>query len=107
MLEGFDGDKPRLRAPASRATVRHLVTHTSGLAYWFWNEDLAKYEQVTGLPNVVPGQLDAFKAPMVADPGTRFVYGINTDWLGRVARAPAKSFMNPRASIADQFSTQP
>ena len=87
VLEGFDGDKPRLRAPASRATVRHLVTHTSGLAYWFWNEDLAKYEQVTGLPNVVPGQLDAFKAPMVADPGTRFVYGINTDWLGLVVEA--------------------
>jgi transposase, IS6 family len=25
----------------------------------------------------------------------------------RWVRAPAKSFMNPRASIADQFSTQP
>jgi CubicO group peptidase (beta-lactamase class C family) len=24
---------------------------------------------------------------MVADPGTRFVYGINTDWLGRVVEA--------------------
>ena len=31
----------------------------------------------------------AFKAPMVADPGTRFVYGINTDWLGRVVEAVA------------------
>ena len=89
VLEGFDGDTPRLRPPASRATVRHLVTHTSGLGYWFWNEDLAKYERVTGLPNVVPGRLDAFKAPMVADPGTRFVYGINTDWLGRVVEAVA------------------
>lgn len=89
VLEGFDGEKPRLRPPASRATVRHLVTHTSGLGYWFWNEDLARYEKVTGLPNVVPGRLDAFKAPMVADPGTRFVYGINTDWLGRVVEAVA------------------
>ena len=26
VLEGFDGDEPRLRAPATRATVRHLVT---------------------------------------------------------------------------------
>jgi methyl acetate hydrolase len=87
VLEGFDGDTPRLRPPASRATVRHLVTHTSGLGYWFWNADLFKYEQVTGLPNVVPGRLDAFKAPMVADPGTRFNYGINIDWLGRVIEA--------------------
>jgi methyl acetate hydrolase len=87
VLEGFDGDTPRLRAPASRATVRHLVTHTSGLGYWFWNEDIARYEEVTGLPSVGPGRLDAFKAPMVTDPGTRFVYGINTDWLGRVLEA--------------------
>lgn len=89
VLEGFDGDTPRLRAPASRATVKQLVTHTTGLGYWFWNEKLAKYEQVTGLPNVVPGNKDALKAPMVADPGTVFNYGINTDWLGQVVEAVA------------------
>jgi methyl acetate hydrolase len=84
VLEGFDGNTPRLRAPATRATVRHLVTHTSGLGYWFWNENLARYEKLTGLPTAGSGRLDAFKAPMLADPGTRFSYGINTDWLGRV-----------------------
>lgn len=84
VLEGFDGNTPRLRAPATRATVRHLVTHTSGLGYWFWNENLARYEKLTGLPTAGTGRLDAFKAPMLADPGTRFSYGINTDWLGRV-----------------------
>jgi len=89
VLEGFDGDTPRLRAPASRATVRQLVTHTSGLGYWFWNADLARYEQLTGLPNVVPGDMRAFEAPLVADPGTRFEYGINTDWLGRVVEVVA------------------
>ena len=89
VLDGFDGDTPRLRAPASQATVRHLITHTSGLGYWFWNADLKKYEEVTGLPNVVPGVMAAFKAPLVADPGTRYVYGINTDWLGLVVEAVA------------------
>jgi len=87
VLEGFDGDTPRLRAPASRATVRQLITHTAGLGYWFWSPDLVKYEKVTGIPNVVPGNADAFKAPMLHDPGTRFTYGINTDWLGRVVEA--------------------
>lgn len=87
VLEGWDGQQPRLRAPRSRATVRHLITHTSGLSYWFWDADLVKYEQVTGIRNVVPGRADAFRAPMVADPGSRFVYGINTDWLGRVVEA--------------------
>ena len=89
VLEGFDGDTPRLRAPRSRATVRHLVTHTSGLGYWFFSEDLGRWEQVTGVPNVVPGSAEAFRAPLVADPGTRFEYGINTDWLGRVVEAVA------------------
>src|SRR4029079_8875407 len=39
-LEGFDADRPRLRPPASQATVKHLITHTSGASYWFWNDDI-------------------------------------------------------------------
>ena len=35
VLEGWDGDTPRTRPPATRATVHHLITHTSGLSYWF------------------------------------------------------------------------
>ena len=41
------------------------------------------------MPNVVPGTMDAFKAPMLHDPGERYTYGINTDWLGRVVEAVA------------------
>ncbi len=87
VLEGFDGDTPRLRAPKSRATVRQLVTHTAGLAYWFWNADMVRWESVTGTPNVLSGSNVIFTAPLVADPGTRFEYGINTDWLGKVVEA--------------------
>jgi len=87
VLEGFDGDAPRLRAPAGRATVRHLVTHTSGQTYWFWNDDMVRWHEATGTPNVISGSMEIFKAPLVADPGTRFEYGINTDWLGRVVEA--------------------
>ena len=97
VLEGFDGDTPKLRAPASQATVRHLVTHTSGLGYWFFNADIDRYEQVTGLPNVLPGSNEMFKAPLVADPGDRLEYGINTDWLGRVVEAISGQ------SLADYF----
>lgn len=87
VLEGFDGDTPRLRPPATRATVRNLLTHTTGLAYWIWDRDIDKYEQVTGIANILPGTLDAFTAPLVFDPGTRLEYGINHDWLGRVVEA--------------------
>jgi methyl acetate hydrolase len=89
VLEGFDGGTPRTRPPASKATVRDLVLHTSGLAYWFWNADIARWEEVTGVPNVASGSAEAFKAPMVVDPGSEYVYGINTDWLGKVVEAVA------------------
>ena len=87
VLDGFDGDTPRLRAPASRATVKQLVTHTTGLGYWFFDENLAKWEAVTSTPNVLSGVNVVFTAPLLADPGTTYVYGINTDWLGKVIEA--------------------
>jgi len=87
VLEGFDGDAPVLRPPRTRATVRQLITHTAGLGYWFWNRDIDRYEQVTGTPNIMPGSDAVFTSPLLSDPGTRFEYGINIDWLGLVAEA--------------------
>jgi methyl acetate hydrolase len=87
VLEGFDGDTPLLRPPRGQATVRQLITHTAGLAYWFWNSDIDRYEQVTGVPNIMPGSDAVFTSPLVFDPGARFEYGINVDWLGRVIEA--------------------
>jgi CubicO group peptidase (beta-lactamase class C family) len=87
VLEGWDGDTPRTRPPATRATVHHLITHTSGLSYWFWNPELVRWESTTGTPNVMSGSRTCLSAPLVADPGTRFEYGINTDWLGLVVEA--------------------
>ena len=87
VLEGFDGDTPVLRPPRGQATVRQLMTHTTGLAYWFWNADIDRYEQVTGVPNILPGSDAVFGSPLMFDPGARFEYGINADWLGRVVEA--------------------
>jgi CubicO group peptidase (beta-lactamase class C family) len=89
VLDGFDGDTPRLRPPASKATVKQLITHTSGVGYWFFNADLSRWETATGTPNVLSGSNVIFKAPLLADPGTRYEYGINTDWLGKVVEAAA------------------
>jgi methyl acetate hydrolase len=87
VLTGFQDGLPQLRPPASQATVRQLITHTSGLGYWFWHGDLVQWEKISGIPNVVAGTKAALRAPMVADPGTAFIYGINTDWLGQVVEA--------------------
>jgi CubicO group peptidase (beta-lactamase class C family) len=87
VLDGFDGDQPNLRPAASQATVRQLITHTGGLSYWFWNDHISRWQDVTGTPNVMSGSNVIFTAPLVADPGTRFEYGISTDWLGKVVEA--------------------
>jgi methyl acetate hydrolase len=84
VLQGFDGDTPKLRPAGGRATIKQLITHTTGLGYWFWNNDLTRWHSVTGMPNVISGSVEALKTPLVADPGTTFVYGINVDWLGKV-----------------------
>src|SRR3984893_6399004 len=82
VLTGFDGDTPVLRPPARPATVKNLVTHTSGLGYWFWSDRLVRWEKITGVPNVVAGSRASFTAPMLADPDEAVIYGINIDWLG-------------------------
>ena len=89
VLEGFDGDVPRLRPPARAATVAQLLTHTSGHGYWFSNADLLRYRELTGLPDIVMSERAALHAPLIADPGTRWEYGISTDWLGQVIEAVA------------------
>ncbi len=87
VLTGFDGDTPVLRPPARQVTIKNLITHTSGLGYWFFNRQLVRWEEVTGVPNVVAGSRASFTAPMLADPGEAFNYGINIDWLGKVVEA--------------------
>ena len=90
VLEGFARDEtPILRPPRSQATVRQLMTHTSGLAYWFYSERIARWERLTRTPNVTRDSARIFEAPLVADPGTCFTYGISTDWLGRVIETVA------------------
>lgn len=89
VLEGFDGDAPRLRDPKTACTVRHLANHTSGLAYEFWNEDIKRYRKVTGHPSVMSGQLAALPYPLLFDPGTQWEYGTGIDLLGRVIEAVA------------------
>jgi hypothetical protein len=34
------------------------MTHTTGLGYWFWSENLVRWEKVSGTPNVVAGSND-------------------------------------------------
>src|SRR5204863_72285 len=56
-------------------TIRHLLTHTSGIAYSFIDARLAKIDD---------GKQTEADLPLLHDPGERFTYGPNTAVLGRI-----------------------
>jgi len=87
VLDGWDGDTPRLRKPRTVATARHLATHTSGLEYEFWNADMPKYMEATGHPTILSGLKAAMMYPLMSDPGTQWGYGPGIDWLGQMVEA--------------------
>ena len=88
VLVGWDGNgQPRIRAPKRPITLRHLLTHTSGFSYDLWNADIGRYQEVTQLPGIGTGQDAALFAPLVADPGERWEYGISIDWVGKIVEA--------------------
>ncbi|MBV8918962.1 serine hydrolase domain-containing protein, partial [Bradyrhizobium sp.] len=88
VLEGFDASgEPILRPARSAITLRHLMTHTAGFCYDLWNGDMAKYLEKTGLPGITSCRNDALKTPLTSDPGTRWEYGINIDFVGKAVEA--------------------
>ena len=87
LLEAIEDGRPILRAPARKATVKHLITHTAGLGYWFWNRDLVAWEQAVDAPKPMSGRRAVLDAPLVREPGSAFEYSNATDWLGLVVEA--------------------
>ncbi|HEY2318431.1 MAG TPA: serine hydrolase domain-containing protein [Solirubrobacteraceae bacterium] len=87
LLEAMDGGAPVLRTPAHKVTIKQLITHTSGIAYGFWNADLAAWERWVAAPERMWGSRGVLRAPLVAEPGSAFIYGNGTDWLGLAVEA--------------------
>jgi CubicO group peptidase (beta-lactamase class C family) len=64
--------------PASRPpTVRHFLTHTSGLGYTFTSVTLRDFKPRAG-------ETYPFGGPLLFDPGERWHYGTSTDVVGKL-----------------------
>ena len=86
VIDGFDAaGAPVLRAARRAITLRHLLTHTSGLGYDFISADRLKAHGPGGPPTA--GTLASLMPPLLFDPGDRWEYGVGTDWVGLAVEA--------------------
>jgi len=97
-------------APAKQAiTIRHLLTHTSGIAYRFLGQQpLTDLYAAAGIGDGLSQQdqtLAEFvkriaQMPLAHEPGTGFTYGLSVDVLGRlvevVSGQPFDTFLSER-----------
>ena len=67
--------------------MRHLLTHTAGFSYEIWSADIQRYQQVNNLPGITTCQNAALRTPLLFDPGERWDYGINMDFVGKAVEA--------------------
>src|SRR6516164_7916685 len=79
VFESFDASTGAYRLrPASRPpTVRHILTHTSGLGYPFTSAILRDFKPQAG-------ETYPFGGPLLFDPGERWHYGTSTDVVGKL-----------------------
>jgi CubicO group peptidase (beta-lactamase class C family) len=93
--DGQPGDMRLVPAEGS-ITVRHLMTHTSGLTYGFmeatpvdafYRENGISFEYLPDKePNATLADMTTrlARAPLIAQPGTRWNYSVSIDVLGRL-----------------------
>ena len=115
VLEAITADGPVFRRPRTRATLRHLLTHTQGQSYDVFSPLMLEYARRTGLPGDLTGLWESLKYPLLFDPGEGFAYGIGTDWVGHlvatVAGRPIEHFvadeiLEPLGMRSTRFETE-
>jgi CubicO group peptidase (beta-lactamase class C family) len=109
VFDSFDAETGAytLRPAARPVTIRNLLTHTSGLGYNFTSPIVRDFKPRTG---------EQYAAgPLLFDPGEQWIYGTNTDWVGRlvesISKTPLESYFGQRIfaplGMADTFYNLP
>ncbi|KAL8701046.1 MAG: hypothetical protein Q9224_000684 [Gallowayella concinna] len=85
ILTGFLDDKPQLTKARNKVTLRHLLTHSSGLCYDPLHPLLVQWRAFhkQGL-NVGDTIIQAYGVPLIYEPGTAWSYGPGLDFVGLI-----------------------
>lgn len=83
-------------------TIKHLLTHTSGIAYGFADKDMKDIYDKNNIPDLATVQnisIDSVTRklatlPLGVQPDSKFYYGLNTDVLGRVIEVASKQALD-------------
>jgi CubicO group peptidase (beta-lactamase class C family) len=89
VYKGGTVERPETVEAARPMTIKHLLTHTSGLTYGWGNDNVAGIYQKAKYFDV--GSLKEFiekvaKLPLAASPGEKYEYSISIDVLGYVVQ---------------------
>lgn len=82
LLESLGPAGPVLRVPRTTCTLRHLLTHTSGLVYEGLDDRMTAFREATPPPAAMGTMENLLGYPMVFEPGEEFAYGVGLDWVG-------------------------
>ncbi|KAK9241725.1 beta-lactamase [Lipomyces tetrasporus] len=95
ILTGFDElGHAVMRSAAKRITLRHLLTHTSGMSYTNMNPKLIAWRKSRGEDSgPFKGEIAAeYRMPLLFEPGVEWEYSVGLDWAGQmVERATGKT----------------
>lgn len=85
VLDGFSAaGEPLLRKPNSDITLQQLMLHTAGFGYEYFDANLQRYRQLRGIPSLLSATYEGLVDVLVHDPGARWTYGTNIEWLGLI-----------------------
>ena len=101
-LHGFNEDgSPKLAPSEKKILVLHLFTHTAGFAYDFFDKDTLQWRVAKNQPicaYVPRSAMEEYAVPLIFEPGTRYEYGSNIDWLGiiiqRISGLPLAEYID-------------
>jgi methyl acetate hydrolase len=91
VLKGFDEfGSPILVDPKTKTTIRHLITHTSGLSYSFFSYAYRELYEKHNTADILKSTWDQFQTPYIFEPGTKWHYGAGVDWAGKIVYEVSK-----------------